>query len=121
MPISPVDTTWQDGGAQVRTQLSLRLCWAITMHKSQGQTLEKAVIDLGPKEACTGLTFVCRSRAKRLADLMVEPRSFDRVGKLGNSGTMKARLREEVKLMDLAQSTRGRYTGTGVFNAVAAN
>ena len=28
MPISPVDTTWQDGGTQVRTQLPLRLCWA---------------------------------------------------------------------------------------------
>ena len=38
--------------------LQLRLCWAITMHKSQGQTSDKAVIDLGPKEACTGLTFV---------------------------------------------------------------
>ena len=34
VPISPVDTTWQDGGMQVRTQLPLRLCWAITMHKS---------------------------------------------------------------------------------------
>ena len=30
--ISPVDT-WQDGGTQVRTQLPLRPCWAITMHK----------------------------------------------------------------------------------------
>ena len=59
VPISPVDTTWQDGGTPVRTQLPLRLCWAITMHKSQGQTLDKAVIDLGPKFACTGLTFVC--------------------------------------------------------------
>ena len=84
------------------------------MHKSQGQTLEKAVIDLGPKEACTGLTFVCLSRAKRLADLMIEPMSFDRIGKLGNSDTMKARLREEVRLVDLAQSTRGRCTGMGV-------
>ena len=80
-----------------------------------------AVIDLGPKEACTGLTFVCLSRAKRLADLMVESMSFDRIGKLGNSDTMKARLREEVRLVDLGQSTRGRYTGMGVFNAVAAN
>ena len=121
VPISPVDTTWQDGGTQVRTQLLLRLCWAITIHKSQGQTLEKAVIDSGPKEACTGLTFVCLSRAKRLADLMVEPMTFDRIGKLRNSDTMKARLREEVRLVELAQSTRGRYTGMGVFNAVAAN
>ena len=50
------------------------------MHKSHGQTLDKVVIDLGPKEACTGLTFV--SRAKRLVDLMVEPMSFDRIGNL---------------------------------------
>ena len=55
--------------------LQLGLCWAITMHKSQGQTLDKAVIDLGPKEACTGLTFVCLSRAKKLVDLIVEPMS----------------------------------------------
>ena len=91
------------------------------MHKSQGQTLEKAVIELGPKEACTGLTFVCLSRAKRLADLMVEPMSFDRIGKLGNSDAINASLGEEVRLVDLAQSTRGRYTGMDVFNAVEAN
>ena len=64
--------------------LQLGLCWAITMHKSHGQTLDKVVIDLGPKEACTVLTFVCLSRAKRLVDLVVEPMSFDRIGNLGN-------------------------------------
>ena len=52
---------------------------------------------------------------------MVEPMSFDRIGKLVNSNTIEARVREEVRLVDLAQSTRGRYTGMGVFNAVAAN
>ena len=65
---------------------------AITMHTSQGQTLDKAVIDLGPKEACTGLTFICLSTAKRLVDLIVEPMSFNRIGNLGNSSTRKARL-----------------------------
>ena len=62
------------------------------MHKSQGQTLDKAVIDLGPKEAYTGLTFVCLSRAKRLFDLIAEPMSFNRIGNLGNSSTMRAML-----------------------------
>ena len=84
-----------------------------------GQTLDNAVIDLGPKEACTGLTSDCLSRAKRLVDLMVEPMSFDTIGNLGNSSTMKARLQEEVRLVELAQSTRVRYTDVGVFNAVA--
>ena len=86
--------------------LQLGLCWAITIHKSHGQTLDRIVIDLGPKEARTGLTFVCLSRAKRLVDLMVEPMSFDRIGNLGNSSTMKARLQEEVRLVELAQGTR---------------
>ena len=76
---------------------------------------------MGPKEACTELTFVCLGRAKRLVDLMVEPMSFDRIGNLGNSSTMKARLQEEVRLVELAQGTRVRYTDKGVFSAVAGN
>ena len=82
---------------------------------------KRQVKDLGPEEACTGLTFVCLSRAKRLVDLMVEPMSFDRIVKLGNSSTMKARLQEVVRLVELAQSTRVRYTDMGVFSAVARN
>ena len=64
------------------------------------------------------LAFVCLSMAKRLVDLMVELMSFDRIGNLGNSSTMKARLQEEVRIVDLAQSTRVRYTDMGVFSAV---
>ena len=86
-----------------------------------GSDFRHAVIDLGPKEARTGHTFVCLRRAKRLVDLMVEPMSFDRIGNLGNSSTMKARLQEEVSLVELSQSTRVRYTDMGVFSAVAGN
>ncbi|XP_059078134.1 uncharacterized protein LOC131876694 [Cryptomeria japonica] len=32
------------------TQIPLRLAWAMTIHKSQGLTLEKATIDIGPTE-----------------------------------------------------------------------
>ena len=37
--------------------LQLRLCWAITMHKSQGQALDKAVIDLGAQGGLYGAYF----------------------------------------------------------------
>ena len=52
---------------------------------------------------------------------MVEPMNFDRIGNLGNSSRMKATPLEEVRLVELAQSTRVRYTDMGVFSAVAAN
>ena len=52
---------------------------------------------------------------------MVEPMSFDRIGNLGNSSTMKARLQEEVRLLELAQGTRVRFTDMGVFSAVTGN
>ena len=54
-------------------------------------------------------------------DLMVEPMSFDMIGNLENSSTMKARLQEEVRRVELAQSTRVRYADMGVFSAVARN
>ena len=47
--------------------------------------------------------------------------SFDRIGNLGKSSTMKARLQEEVRLVDIAQGTRVRYTEMGVFSAVVGN
>ena len=47
--------------------------------------------------------------------------SFDRIGNLGNSSAMKARLQEEVRFVELAQSTRVTYTDIGVFSAVAGN
>ena len=46
-------------------------------------------------------------------DLMVEPMSLDRIGNLGNSSTMNARLQEEVRLVKFAQSTRVRYADMG--------
>ena len=73
------------------------------------------------RQACTGLTFVCLSWAKRLVDLVVEPMSLDRIGNLGKSSTMKAKLQEEVRLVEIAQGTRVRYTDLGVFSAVEGN
>ena len=42
------------------------LAWSITIHKSQGLTLEKAVVEPGEKDFSAGLTFVAISHAKTL-------------------------------------------------------
>ena len=45
------------------------LAWGITIHKSQGLTLEKAVVELGEKDFSAGLTLVAISQVKTLKGL----------------------------------------------------
>ena len=72
--------------------LLLVLYWAITMDKSQGQTMKKEVIYLGKSEVTARLASGCLRRAKRLVDLLVEPMPFDRFSKLGDKSTLNIRL-----------------------------
>ncbi|WP_206420420.1 helix-turn-helix domain-containing protein [Lacinutrix jangbogonensis] len=53
------------------TQMPLRLAWSITIHKSQGLTFEKAVIDAQGAFA-HGQTYVALSRCKNLEGLVLK-------------------------------------------------
>jgi ATP-dependent exoDNAse (exonuclease V) alpha subunit len=57
----------------------LRLAYAITVHKSQGLTLSKAVLNLNQREHCLGLSYIAVSRVKILDGVLFEgPFDYER-------------------------------------------
>ena len=72
VPIVPIRRTWESKSGRKCSRLQVPIClaWAITVHKSQGLTLEKSKIDLGSKEFAAGLSFVAVSRVRSLGDII---------------------------------------------------
>jgi ATP-dependent DNA helicase PIF1 len=54
------------------TQFPLMLAWAVTIHKSQGKTLERVIIDLGSGAFAAGQLYVALSRCKSFSGIALK-------------------------------------------------
>ena len=63
----------------VMYQFPLVLAWAITIHKIQGATLDKAMMDIGNSIFEYGQTYVALSRVKRLDGLYLTSLNVDKI------------------------------------------
>ncbi len=53
-------------------QFPLRLAWAITVHKSQGKSFDKVIIDLGAGFFAHGQAYVALSRCRSVEDMILK-------------------------------------------------
>ena len=111
VPIPSITATVQCGNeVHERQQLPLTLAWALTIHKSQGMTLNKAWVDIGKKESMLGITYVAMSRVLNISSLVIETMTFERLQKIRNSELLKYRLQEEQRLKQLFDKTVLSYS-----------
>ena len=100
VPIDPIMRSWVIKNTEhQRTMIPLTPSYAISIHKSQGQTMDKIILNLGESDFAPGLTYTALSRAKKLENIAFDP--FPSVYRLANIKRFEARLTEEQRLMNI--------------------
>ena len=106
VPIAPevVQFDPRCGKMGSREQLLFMLGWAITIHKSQGLSLTRAVVGLAEKEMSMGITYVGCSRVKSVRGLAFESsfpwERMEKINQSRNIGIVRAEMARLSTLMD---------------------
>ncbi len=70
--LNPEKNTIESEAVGAFTQYPLKLAWAITIHKSQGKTFPKVVVDIGRGTFAHGQVYVALSRCTNFAGLVLK-------------------------------------------------
>jgi len=110
-PVGIITRTWTlRSKQQSRTMLPLLPGYALSIHKSQGQTLDKVMIDLGDTEFTSGLTYTALTRVRDLESLVMRKmppkKRFDTIAKSQGFKDMKT---EEARKLILEQTRKDLY------------
>jgi hypothetical protein len=93
-----------------RRGLPLMLAYAITVHRCQGMTILKGILDFEKKEFCAGLTFTALSRFASLFHFLIESRCFYEARFEGlRSFQMMYRIAEDARLLHLSDPDNESY------------
>lgn len=93
----------------IREQFPLMLSWAFTIHKSQGKTLDKAVVDIGKGEKCCGMTLVALSRVRQLQHILLKSFSFERLNKINRNPKLQQIQEALQNFANKAENTKITY------------
>lgn len=98
--IAPITKHWKDGNVVCsRKKFPRQLAFAITTHKSQVLTLDKAAVDIGHGETSLGLTYVALSRVRTLQGLAFSRKfPLERFKNIQNSRMLLCRINEETRM-----------------------
>jgi len=86
-------------------QIPVSLAWAITVYKSQGLILPKAVIDFGKKKYAAGLSFVAISHVCALKNILFKLFSLDRLRRISTCKRLQERKKEKNRLCSMIRQT----------------
>ncbi|KAL8590998.1 hypothetical protein ACOMHN_044990 [Nucella lapillus] len=107
VPICPVQRTWISNKIhRSRTMLPIILGYALSIHKLQGSTLDKVILNAGLKQFALGLLFVGASQVKMFENLTFEPfPNFERFPQIAKCTSLKERLQEEERIKKQEENT----------------
>jgi ATP-dependent DNA helicase PIF1 len=71
IPVEPKQWVSNENSRVTRNQVPLRVAYAITIHKSQGSTLDCALVDIGSSTFEYGQAYVALSRVRNLESLYI--------------------------------------------------
>ena len=122
VPLFPHVTEWNtpekgDVIQSSRKMFPIKLCYAWTIWKAQGQTItNNVVLSLGDREREHGLSYTAFSRVRRFSSLgILGGISFIRLtDKIRNHSKMEGRIKEERRLRKLCKQTRKDLSCNGV-------